>query len=91
MIDRTLAETACMLHNGNSTEIKIYPRESRNYDFQSETAVNSYDVNTIKMWRSLIKYDGFDKPALCTLIPESCTVTEELNGTYEATFTTSID
>lgn len=91
MIDRTLAETACMIHNGNSTEIKIYPRESRNYDFQSEKAIDSYNVNTIKTWRSLIKYDGFDKPALCTLIPDSCTVTEELNGTYEATFTTSVD
>lgn len=93
MIARTSVERAYSDDEGFSNDIKIYPRNSRNYDISSEGAINHYDNNTIKVWRHLTPYGHakFKTPALCTLIPDTATITEELNGTYEATFTTSID
>lgn len=91
MNTRTTVESDCVKNNGNSAEIKIYSRENRNYDFSSEKKVSAYTVDDVKKWRSTAICDGFSGPALCTLIPDSCTVTEELNGTHEATFVVSAD
>ena len=93
MIARTDVERAYSDDEGFSNDIKIYSRNSRNYDISSEGVINHYDNNTIKTWQHLTPYGHakFKTPVLCTLIPDTATITEELNGTYEATFTVSVD
>lgn len=91
MIPKTSKEQQFYDNNGFSTEIKIYPRESRNYDISKETPLSEYDKYTLRTWGESLDTNNLNKPALCTLIPDSCKVTEELNGTLEATFTASFD
>lgn len=98
MIPRTEVEKMCLrskgipdafMAEGYNGEIKIYARENRNYDITKEKKVEKYTYEDVQNWD--FTYDHLDAPALCTLIPDSCVVTEELQGTLEATFTVTKD
>lgn len=78
-----------------SREIQIFPRTAKNYNIAAEKSVDEITEDIVNTWSNKAEkaffYCNSLGSALCTLLPDSCTVSEKLNGTYEATFTATID